>query len=117
MNLRAAEDAVAERGACMAPRIAAIFDHDRRKPEAIHVCRAHCPVRVECAQIGASLDRFRRRDGVYGGDKYTSDGKRLMQESTLRIAPRCILCPPIRYVTAEALDRALAAIEAGEHAA
>lgn len=117
MNLRSLEDAVAERGACMAPAVAAIFEHDRRKPEAVHICRQHCPVTVECGQIGAAVDRSLRRDGVYGGGKYTSDGKRLVAESALRVAPRCLLCPPIRYVTAEALNRALATIETGEHAA
>lgn len=121
-NLRALEDLIIARGACMAPRVAEIFDHDRRKPEAVHVCRQHCPVRDECGQIGASLNRFIRRNAVYGGGKYTSDGKKLVDESAIRVAPSCVLCPPIRYVTAEMLATALAAterpiIETGENAA
>lgn len=113
-NLRDLEDLIVARGACMAPRVVEVFDHDRRKPEAVHVCRSHCPVRAECGQLGAAVDRFLRRDAVYGGGKYTSDGKRLVGEGALKVAHRCLLCPPIRYVTAEALDRALAAVESGK---
>ena len=114
MNLRGLEDLIMTRGACMAPRVVPIFDHDRMKDTAVHVCRSHCPVRKECGQLGASIDRFRRRDGVYGGGKYTSDGKKLVDEVALRVAHRCLLCPPIRYVTGAALDQALAAIESGK---
>ena len=116
-SLRSDEDAVIARGACMSPAVTEIFDADRRKSEAVHVCRQHCPVRAECGRIGASLDRFIRRNAVYGGGKYTSDGKRLVDESALRVATSCVLCPPVRYVTAEMLDRALATIQTGEQAA
>lgn len=82
----------------MAPRVAVIFDHDRMKDTAAHVCVAHCPVKSECAELGELVPNSLRRNAVYGGRKYTSDGRKLVDPTAARIAPWCLLCPPRRYV-------------------